>query len=832
MAGGEGSRLRPLTVQRPKPMVPVANRPMMEHIVELLRRHSFTEVRATLYYLGDDIRNHFGDGSDFGIHISYSMEETPMGTAGSVKLCEEFVGDGTFLVISGDALTDIDLSAAVAFHRERGALATLVLARLENPLEYGIVVTNDDGRIVRFLEKPSWGEVFSDTVNSGIYVLEPEVLRAIERGRPTDFSQDVFPALLKKGAPLYGYVAGGYWCDIGHLGAYRQAHEDLLRGLVQVELPGRRLPGDIWVGRDTQIDPSAEIRGPVIIGDNCRIGPGARVLGYTVLGNNAIVHEQATIQRSIVWNNAYIGRGAMVSGAIVGEHAAVGHGCVVGDGAVLGDRTVLRQGSQVAPQVKLWPNKVVEAGARVTMSLIWGSTWHEALFRERGVSGLTNVEITPELAVRLGAAFGTALEKGATVTTSRDDHPASRMILRSFMVGLLAVGTHVQDMRSTPIAIARRAVPMLGAAGGIHVRVDPRDAACTLVEFFDHRGIPISRAMERKVESLFHREEFRRTPGDEVGQLDFPARVLESYTHALFQFVRPGLFSDRRFKLVVDYAYGRLSSILPPIFSRLGCEVVALHPFPDPQRAPRSQQERQRFLEELGQAVATLGADMGALIDDDGERLYLVDEQGRAVQNELLLALFALIALQERPGALVGVPVSAPSVVDQIARQHSGQVVRTKHDPRSLMNLAMAHRDTMVLAGDIRGGFIFPEFYPTQDAVIALARVLKALASGARLSELVERIPAFYVVQQSIQCPWEHKGRVMRLLAREAGAAREAEYIDGIKVIYDRGWVLALPDASEPIFHLIAEGKSPSDAAELLGRYARRILELQQKKGA
>ena len=812
-------------------MVPVANRPVMEHIVELLRRHQFTDIRATLYYLGDEIRNHFGDGSDFGVRMSYSVEETPMGTAGSVKLCEPFLDGEPFLVISGDALSDVDLSAAVAFHKARGALVTLVLARVENPLEYGIVVTDEDGRIQRFLEKPSWGEVFSDTVNSGIYVLEPEVLKGIEKGAIVDFSQHVFPALLKKGAPLYGYVASGYWCDIGHLGAYRQAHEHVMRGVVQVEIPGQRLGADVWIGRNVHIDPSAEIRGPAIIGDNCRIGAGTRILGYSVLGNNTILEDQATVERSIVWSNGYIGRGAHVSGAILGQQVAVDRGCVVSDGAVIGDRSVLRQGAHVAPQVKLWPNKVVDAGARVTMSLIWSSAWHESLFKDRGVSGLSNVEITPEFAVRLAAAFGSSLDKGATVTTSRDDHPASRMILRSLICGFLTVGTNVEDLRSTPITIARRAIPVLGAAGGVHVRVDPRDPASTLIECFDHRGVPISRSAERKIESLFFREEFRRTPADEVGKLDFPARVLESYTDALFKFVQPGLFSRRRFKLVVDYAYGRLSTVLPAVLSRFGCEVIALHAFPDARRAPRSAAERHQFVTELGAAVATLGADLGALIDDDGERLVLVDEQGRPVQDDLLLALMVLIALERRPGGLVGVPVSASSVIDHIAREYGAQVFRTKHEPRALMNLAAAHLDTMVIAGNTRGGFIFPEFYPTQDGVVALARVLEAMASGARLSELIQRIPAFYLEERAIECPWEHKGRIMRLLAREAGSAREAEYIDGIKMVYDRGWILALPDASEPVFHLIAEGKSPSDAAELIGRYESRILEL-QKKGA
>ena len=831
MAGGEGTRLRPLTVQRPKPMVPVGNQPVLHHILVLLRRHQVLDIRATLYYLGDDIRSHFGDGTEWGVRLSYSVEETPMGTAGSVKRCEEFVGQEPFIVISGDALTDIDLSAAVAFHRQRGALATIVLTRVPNPLEYGIVVTDDEGRIRRFLEKPSWGEVFSDTINSGIYVLEPEVLKSVEASRPVDFSQDVFPALLKKRAPIYGYVASGYWCDIGHIGAYRQAHEQVLQGLVDIELPGRRQADDVRIGRDVLIDPTAEVRGPAIIGDGCRIGPGARILGYTVLGANTIVEEQATVERSIVWSNGYIGRGAHVSGAILCQQVTVDRGCVVGEGAVIGDRCVLRHGAQVAPNVKLWPNKVVEAGARVTMSLIWGSSWQESLFKERGVSGLTNVEITPEFAVRLGAAFGTHLGKGATVTASRDDHPASRMILRSLIAGLLTVGAHVRDLRSMPVTIARRAIPALGCAGGVHVRVDSRDPACTLIEFLDHRGINVGRPVERRIESLFFREEFRRTPADEVGTLDFPSRVLEGYMDALFAFIDPARIASRRLKLVVDYAHGRLSTVLPSLLARLDLEIVALHPYPDPARAPRSREERARLLEELGRAVAMLGADAGALIDDDGERLYLVDEQGQGIQDERLLALITMVALRGRSGGLVGVPVSAPSVIDQIARQHGAQVLRTRHEARALMHLAAAHRDTMVVAGDTRGGFIFPEFHLAQDAVAALGRVLVALAEGHRLSELVAQVPAFYVERQAIECPWEQKGRVMRLLAREAVSAREAEYIDGIKMFHERGWVLALPDASEPLFHLIAEGKSPTDANELIGRYADRIREL-QKKGA
>ena len=206
MAGGKGTRLRPLTCDRPKPMVPVVNRPMLEHVIDLLRLHGFCDIIATLYYMPEVIQDYFGGGDRFGVRMHYAIEDTPLGTAGSVKACERYL-DSTFLVISGDALTDIDLSAAVEFHKAKGAIATIVLTHVTSPLEYGVVITDDDGRITRFLEKPSWSEVFSDTVNTGIYVLEPEALRLFGAGQNFDFSKNLFPMILKKGLPLFGYVA-------------------------------------------------------------------------------------------------------------------------------------------------------------------------------------------------------------------------------------------------------------------------------------------------------------------------------------------------------------------------------------------------------------------------------------------------------------------------------------------------------------------------------------------------------------------------------------------------------------------------------------------------
>ena len=241
MAGGEGTRLRPLTSNQPKPMVPIVGKPCMEHILELLREHGFTDVVVTVAFLPQAIRTYFGDGENLGLNIEYSVEESPLGTAGSVRLASDRL-DETFLVISGDALCDIDLNKIVEFHKEKGAAVTIGLKSVENPLEFGIVVTDEDGQVERFLEKPSWGQVFSDTINTGIYVLEPEVLRHIPTDRPFDFSKELFPLLLEMGRPIYGYVCDGYWQDIGNLDQYRQANFDALDEKVRLNDPGPEDP--------------------------------------------------------------------------------------------------------------------------------------------------------------------------------------------------------------------------------------------------------------------------------------------------------------------------------------------------------------------------------------------------------------------------------------------------------------------------------------------------------------------------------------------------------------------------------------------------------------
>ena len=306
MAGGEGTRLRPLTSNQPKPMVPVVGKPCMEHILDLLRGHGFEDVIVTLAFLPQAIKSHFGNGEELEMSIEYSLEESPMGTAGSVRLAATRL-DGTFLVISGDALTDFDLGEIVAFHREKGAAATIALKAVPNPLEFGIVVTDEDGRIERFLEKPSWGQVFSDTINTGIYVLEPDVLKHVPDDRPYDFSKELFPHLLEMGLPLYGYVCDGYWQDIGNLDQYRQANTDALDERVSLDVTGIRLRGNIWLGEGVEIDDLEGVEGPAFIGSYSSISPEATVGAYSVLGASVRLRESARVVRSVIDSSTFVG---------------------------------------------------------------------------------------------------------------------------------------------------------------------------------------------------------------------------------------------------------------------------------------------------------------------------------------------------------------------------------------------------------------------------------------------------------------------------------------------------------------------------------------------
>src|SRR5712691_779525 len=509
MAGGQGARLRPLTSNQPKPMLPVVGRPMMEHVLRMVRQHWFTETIATLHFLASIVRNYFGDGSDLGLSLTYATEEEPRGTAGSVKHASSELGD-RFLVLSGDSLTDIDLTDLVRFHETKGGAVTVALKRVEDPLEFGIVITDDEGRVERFLEKPGWGDVFSDTINTGIYVVEREALDFIPDGEEFDFARDLFPLLLDKGLPIYGYVTDRYWTDIGTLDAYMAAHRAVLDGDVQVELEGFELRNGVWLGEAAVLDPDAEVEGPVYIGEHSRVEGGVTLRGHTVLGKGVTVRTGAFLHRAIVHDHVYIGPSTSLRGCVVGRNSDVKFGAQLEEGVVVADECHIGEGAVVNPRVKVYPFKSVDPGAIVSTSIIWQSGGAKALFGDRGVAGLINIDVTPEMAVRLALAYGSALPSGSTVVSCRDSTRAARIVKRAMVAGLNAGGQGCHDLELVPTPVARFYAGSARAVGGFAVRTAPFDPASVEIQFFDQDGVDVSPAVQRQIERAYYRDDLRR----------------------------------------------------------------------------------------------------------------------------------------------------------------------------------------------------------------------------------------------------------------------------------------------------------------------------------
>jgi mannose-1-phosphate guanylyltransferase/phosphomannomutase len=825
MAGGEGSRLRPLTVSRPKPMVPIVGRPVMEHILNLLKQHNIRDVVVTVQYMASAIEDYFGDGGQLGMRIHYSREEVPLGTAGSVKNAEDVLTE-PFLVISGDALTDFNLSDIIRFHRDRKAVATLTLAHVSNPLEYGVIITDEQGHITDFLEKPSWGEVFSDTINTGIYVLDPKIFSYFPRDKVYDFSQDLFPKLLANGEPIYGYVAEGYWCDIGNLATYMQANADMLQGQVKMPLPGSDIGGRVWAEEGVEIAPDAQIFGPVFLGRDSKIRGGVIIHGPSVVGPYTIVDARAQIDRSVVWNNCYIGERAELRGALVGTSTSIKSRAVMFEGTVIGDHSVINEGAIIQPGVKIWPNKEIETGAVITTSIIWGSQGRRALFGRYGVTGLVNVDITPDFAARLGAAYGAVLTKGSVVCINRDAHRTPRMIKRAIISGLPSAGINVSDLESVPLPVARFFVRTTDAVGGVHVRLSPFDPRTVDIKFFDQKGQDISKNTERKIENLFFREDFRRVYLDDIGNIAYAQNVIGRYTAAFLRALDLDLMRKRRYRLVVDYAHGASVDVMANVFNEIGADVIALNATRDPMRYSRTGEEFDRDMQVLASITGTLKANLGVRIDTAAERLFVVDDRGHILEGGKLLAAMADLVLRSHKDGTVAVPVTVPSVVETVAEQARGKVLYTKSWPQALTSAA--NNDDVVMVGDGAGGFVFPELHPAFDAMFALMTLLESLARfNTRLSEVVDQLPPYYLIRTQVNCPWEYKGKVMRILNEQYRERRE-EPIDGVKI--DLGaeeWVLVLPDADRPLFHILAEARSRDSAQALADKYARVVSGLQ-----
>lgn len=811
MAGGEGSRLRPLTSRYPKPLVPVVGTPVVEHVLRLLKDHGIRKVVLTLAYLGADVRNRLGDGSELDMEIDYAVEDSPLGTAGSVRNAAHLL-DETFVVISGDALTDIDLTHVIDEHRRREAHATIVLHTVDRPLEYGVVVTDEQGRVKRFLEKPSWGEVFSDQANTGIYVLEPQVLEHIPSGTKMDWSQDVFPAMLRRREPLHGLSMGGYWCDIGSIQSYIQANWDALDGKVRCHIPGRK-EGEVWIGGDVEFGIGVQLEGPAFIGDEVKLKAGAYINDHAVIDKFTIVDDNSKVSNSIIWPHSYIGENCRLRQTVVCRNVTIKNATLIEENAVIGDDCVIGRGSRIRAGVKIWPHKEVEPGSTVLDSVVWAGELRRGLFSSFGLSGLINVELTPEFCARLGAAYAATLPKGAWIAVGRDHARSSRMVKRAMVSGILSAGGKVRDVRELPVPVTQFAVRSTHCDAGLQVLVSPLDQRSADIRFFDAEGLQIDKRSERRLENLFFREDFRRSAFYEMGDIEYEEPTPE-YSDHLLASVNVDAIRTANLRLLVDYDYSQVSNVLPAILNELGITTIPLN------AGLREGPHSAEVPPETSLISRTVQADVACRMRPAGEGLTIIDDEGTVLSPHEAFGLLVSWWVPSHPGIVLA-PASTPEWIGALVHQLGGTFVSTPADPASVLR-ASAGPGTC-LAGDGEGGFIWPYYFGAYDAMYTLVKLLELRAvAGVSLSESRRRLPASAYVTATEFCPWESKGRVMRTLL-DTHREHTVDLVDGIKVFVDSGFVLVRPDPDEPMYHIVASVPDENIGHQLVNEYAKLV---------
>lgn len=765
LAGGEGTRLRPLSLGRPKPMVPLFDIPALEHIIALLKRSGIREICVTLQYMPHMVTGSLGDGKQLGVELHYAVEDTPLGTAGGVKRCMDFIGREDFLVISGDAVCDLDLAAAMEFHRSRHPAATLILHRHPAPLEYGLVLTDSQGRVERFIEKPGWGEVLTNRVNTGIYLLSPAAMDAVPEGQAFDFARDLFPLLLERGEVLCGYEPEGYWCDMGDCAAYLDCVADALSGRVALELPAPKVGQGIWSA--SPIPDDVEVVPPCYIGADVVIGAGSLIGPHVALGAGSTVGEHCLIQRSAL-HAARVGDRCTLYGAILCRGSAVERGAVLNEGAVLGEEAVAGASSILMEGVRVWPNRSVAPGQRLTASLTEGGVKGPLKFADGGVIvGTVGEELTPEALHLLGNAVG---HEGTTGLGWHGGN-AARMLCQAAGSGVAEAGGQVlyTDARSPSAAAWLTGKYQLNAT-----IFAEQEGERVFLHLFDREGLPLSRERQRKLESALLRGEVARMPAGRVGAWETLTGVGAAYAADAARTGRGGAAIT-----VAVPDGGPADRELARALELLGCQV----------------------LKERRAGVPAFRTERG------GFHLRAWDETGRELPPERVLTLCAMLELRENGTAAV--PAGAPAAIDLLAAGKPGAVLRLGRDGEKA-RACYARQLTL------------------RDGVFAACRLCARMReAGERLHIIEGRAPLFRTKRAEVPLAGS-RGAVMQALRRGAPEAQSTG--EGLRLPVREGWVYVVPLTRRSALRVVGEGFDMETAAELCDLYVDKAKQLDREE--
>lgn len=816
-AGGAGTRLRPLTTAVPKALLPIVGEPMLSRVVQLLGRHGVDRCVVTLQHQASVVLKYFSTDRVEHIDLRFLTEPRPLGTSGSVRYALNWLEDDDILVISGDCLTDMDVQSLYEGHVSTGADLTMALARRADPRTFGVVTVDPAGRLLSLVEKPSWGEVADDTVNTGIYIVNQRVLGSIASDEPSDWAQDIIPRLIRDRANVFGRVLDGYWEDVGSFTAYTKAHRDVLDGLVRSEVDAFEVAPGIFLATGAELSPDAVVVPPVYIGPFAKIEAGAVVGPYTVVGTNALIRSRAVVDHCVLHPNSFIGNDADLRGAVVGRATEVRHGARVLEGAVIADNCTVMDGSVIGTDVLIYPGKTIDEGTYVDESVVWESPSQRQVFGDHGVRGIVNVDMTPERIVRLAAAFATTLPKGATVTVGRDHSKAARSLNRALAGALTAAGLNIRDLRAVTTALVRNDASRY-ADGGVILRTTPGRPDSIDVLFLNSHGAEIGTHQREAIERIFTRKEFRRPLPADIGDIRTPHRVLDDYANDIEAEIGTEAIKHAAPRLVIDAGNGPSIGVLSVIMGRLGLDALTVGTSLEEDAAADVKEHREASLARLSGLVVSSGAMLGARVGPAGERLSVVDELGHVIDDGRMLLIMLDLMSADRHSGVVAVPVTTSRLAEQVADFHGVAVRRIGSGSAALASAA--DDPAVILAGDGRGRFVLPAVGPGPDAVASLIMLLSLMANTEMsLSQLNARIPATTVISRSIAVPWLRRGAAMRCV-RQHAEGFELDTLDGIRVLQpDGSWCLVLPEDAQASFTLFAESSDSEAAMRMLDHW-------------
>ena len=688
MAGGEGSRLRPLTCDLPKPMARLCGRPTIEYILDLLVQHGVAKATVTLGYLSHVITDYFSDGHRSDIQLEYALEDRPLGTAGSVKnACPN--PDDHILVISGDALTDFDLSAAIRRHQESGADATLMVKEVEDPREYGLVCCDSEGKITGFVEKPSYYQAVSELANTGIYILSPAAVRLIPKHKKFDFAKDLFPLMMAQGMSLMAVEDKGYWCDIGDLGSYHSCQRDILEGKVRCTLPGRKdRGGNIF--RGTRPRGRYTIVPPVYIGEGVQIGDNAVIEAGSIIDDRCRIGQSARVTSSVLLEGCSVGYGANLTGAVVCTGGVIGDRAMLFENSTLGTGSRVGAGAQLSPGVKVWPGRDIAPYAQVSGTIkepVRSRGW----FDDDGIGDTGCARLSPEICARIGGAVG-SISEGPVGLASSDD-PASQLYKTAISAGVQGAGQKVLDFGEGTRALYNFAMHLTGAPMGIYI-TGGKDIC---VQITAESGLPLRRSVERNLEAILSRGESNMSERHKLGVRADISGMWALYCTYLAKQAPKGLDGV---SCILKCGNPALERQARDVLSGLGCNLLS---------------------------------GFTLWLDQAGDRVTLFESSRVVIHHHRLLAI--ICADEFERGNDVALPFDAPRTLDALAEQWGRRVLRYYSSP-----VDDSDQEARLLASN--------QFW-SRDALMMSVRLLDIYRrKGMHLDSMLEGIPGLFVTER------------------------------------------------------------------------------------